>query len=322
MSRMRPLLLGALALALVLPSAQAKPRGKDKPVIVTAQDMLIREGSSVTLRAKLEREGFGFGIQEAGVAEDPLPSEEIDTEEIGAMGIWRSDIKGRQLSFFLGEKKLGGQITDKEGFATYTWTPPGVGDYLIQARFGGDHKYAPGSDSLMVSVRSRETPITVLDIDHTLSHTSNKNVLKGKIDDKPLEHSLNVVKRFLEEGRTMIYVSARLNKFNDVTRRWLDHHGYPRRPTYFLDIKRYPTYNEAKYKTVTLSRIRQSFPNMVLGVGDKDSDAEAYRAVGMRALILGDAGDVEGAEEVENWHQIEDLLYSPRKARFQEINQE
>jgi hypothetical protein len=105
-----------------------------------------------------------------------------------------------------------------------------------------------------------------------------------------------------------------------VTRRWLTHRGFPRLPTYFLNIKRFPTYNESKYKIATLSRIKQSFPNLVLGVGDKKSDAKAYRAMGMRTLILGDAGGVEGAEEVPDWHAIEDMLFSPRIQRFQAMN--
>lgn len=304
--------LGVLTTALSVQAApEGSTRGKDKPVVITAQDMLVREGSMVTLVAKLERKGFGFGKR----------SHEDESEGGGhsLRGIWQADLEGRSLVFALDGQEIGRSITDKEGFAKVTWTPPGAGDYLFEARFEGDAKYAAGSDSLLVLVRPRDTEIVVLDIDNTLSHTSNKNVLKGLVDDLPLEHAKEVVQRLVKGSATVLYVSARLNKFNDVTRRWLVHWGFPRLPTYFLDIKRFPTYNEAKYKTYVLSRIRQSFPRLTLGVGDKKSDAEAYRAMGMRALILGDAGNVEGAEEVESWHQVEDMLFSNRKTLFQKL---
>jgi phosphoglycolate phosphatase-like HAD superfamily hydrolase len=298
-------MIGALTFLTGAASLQAAPPTSskgDKPVIVTARDMLIREGSSVTLEAKLERKGFGFAMASVSV-----------------QGIWRGDIEGRELVFTLDGQPVGSSITDKEGFAQVTWTPKKAGDYLFEARFRGDEKYASGTDSLLVSVRPRNTEIVVLDIDHTLSHTSKKNVIKGRIDDLPLDHAKEVVARLHQGGQTLVYVSARMNKFNDVTRRWLAHWGFPRLPTYFLDIKRFPTYNEAKYKIATLSRIKQSFPNMVLGVGDKKSDAEAYRFVGMRALILGDAEGVEGAEVVESWKQVEEMLYSNRKSLFNKL---
>ena len=53
---------------------------------------------------------------------------------------------------------------------------------------------------------------------------------------------------------------------------------------------------------------------------NKDSDAKAYRASGMRALILGDAGGVQGAEEVSGWQEIDSMLFGGRVQRFEALH--
>ncbi len=293
------LLLGTALVA----SSQAGKRD----VIVSTADTLVPSGQTATISMKLERKGFGFG----GKAK---------AERKQNKGIWRADLPGRTVRFFYDDTELAERVTDDEGEASFTWTPPGEGNHTIRIEFAGDKKYAPGFDDAMVSVKPADTRLVILDIDHTLSHTSNKNVIKGSIADKPLEHSKAVADR-LEAKYGIVYVSARSNKFLDVTKRWLAHYGYPRRPVYFLDIKDYPTYNEAQYKIDTFAGITGNFPNTWLGVGDKKSDAKAYRTYGLRTLILGDSEGVEGAEEVADWHEVESLLFDERLKTFKALNQ-
>jgi hypothetical protein len=233
--------------------------------------------------------------------------------------IWRRDIKNRQVSFFLDGASLGSAATDDDGTATVEWTPPGIGAFSIEARFDGDEKFAAGTDSLLCAVRSPERPTVILDIDHTLSQTSNWNVIRGRVDDLPLEHSQEVAPK-LAAAHDIVYMTARPNKFLDVTKRWLAHWGFARYPIFLLDLKKYPSFDEAKYKTETLAAIKASFPDVVLGIGDKQTDAEAYRAHGLRALIIGDTGGVVGAEAVADWLEIDGLLFSAPARSFRRLH--
>lgn len=290
-------LFGALALALA-GSLQAGSRA----VWISSVDAVSAPGKSVLLKAKIERQGWGFPKQGQS-----------------NKGIWRADLKDKKLDFYLGDTLLGSDQSDEEGWAQVAFDPPATQDYSIEVRFAGDDRYAPGTDDLFVAVRDpSQKPTVIIDIDHTLSHTSNRNVIKGSIDDKPLEYSKEVVEK-LNEKYSIVYVTARYYKFLDVTKRWIKHWGYPRHPMFLLDLKKYPTYDEAAYKIDTIGAIKAVYPNTVLGLGDKDSDAEAYRHHGLRALILGDAGGVSGAEEVADWHEIESLVLSARNQKAQAI---
>lgn len=290
--------LSALVALALLSSPASAGRGT-KEVVLSAWDQVAAPGS-VTLKAKLERSGFG---------KEPPPTSP------GARRIWRRDIEGRTLRFSYQGEVLGEAVTDDDGTAAVEWAPPGPGEYDVDVTFAGDDKFAPGADSLRCAVRGTTRPLVILDIDSTLSHTSWRNVMRGSTDDPVLEHSPAVVARLAAEY-DVVYVTARPDKFLDVTKRWLARWGFPRNPVYLLSWKKYPTYDEAKYKTETLAGIKASFPNMVLGVGDKETDAEAYRAHGLRTLILGDTGGVAGAEPVADWHEIESLLFSGAIARF------
>lgn len=277
-----------LAAGLVATAAQAGRRA----VLLEGYDALVPAGSSTTLVAKLERRG-----------------------------LFRRDLPGRTVTFRAGGEVLGSAVTDDEGEARLQWTPPGIGEHVVSLEFEGDEGYEPGQGDMLCAARDPTRTLVVLDIDHTLSHTQKRNVIRGKTDCLPLEGADRVVAR-LAETADIVYVSARDDRFRDVTRRWLVRWGFPRNPVFLLDWEAYPGYDEAAYKIDTLTRIRAAFPHMPLGVGDKDSDAEAYRSFGMRALILGDAGDVDGAEEVPDWDEIERRLFPDgRGVRFERLHE-
>ncbi len=321
-ARLRTTTLLVLALSAATGTAQA---GR-KDVILSAWDQVARTGT-VVLTAKLEREGFGEAAERAlrAPAYAPLLSPDalvaarlVGGDDLHDRRFWRRDLPGKTLEFRRGGELLGSAVTDDDGTATVTWDAGELGDHAVEVRFAGDADYAPGADTLLCSVRSPDRDLVILDIDHTLSHTSNWNVIKGKIDDLPLEHSPAVVPKILAT-HDVVYVTARPNKFLDVTKRWLAHWGFPRLPVYLLDWKKYPTYDEAKYKTQTLARIKESFPRMVLGIGDKKTDAIAYRNHGLRTLILGETGGVQGAERVADWHEIDGILFGTRVTLFRRM---
>lgn len=301
---MRPALKTAALLAtLAAVSAHAGP----KAVILSGWDVVARPGEAVTLSVKVEREGFGFSNQAQAWAAKA---------DASTMAIWRRDIEGAEIAFGYQGASLGSDASDDDGTATVEWTPPGLGDHEVTLDFAGTDKFKPASTTLLVSVRDPDARDTLIfDIDHTLCETNNWNVIRGKTDDPSLPGSLEVFEK-LAADHDVIYVTARPDKFLDVTRRWVKRWGFARNPIFLLPYKKYPTYNEAKYKTETITRLKSKFPRITMGFGDKESDAKAYTATGLRTFILGDAGGVDGAEEVADWAEIDSILFDTRAIRF------
>lgn len=287
-------LLAGLALA---PLAQA-----GSAVVLSGKDTLAVPGTTVTVAAKLEKDGFGVAEQRDAEAQ-----------------IWRRDIKGRTVRFFFQGQEIGSAVTDDEGMGYVAWNPPGVGEHEVEVRFEGDSKYDAGTGSLVCGVQDGSKPTVVVDIDQTLSTASKWQVIQGDMDAPPLEGAPAILTELMAEYE-VVYVTARIKKFQRYTRAWLAKFGLPRRPIYFMDFKKYPTYDEAQYKIDTIGPIREIFPGTTLGIGDKKSDAEAYRHHGLRALILGDAGGVAGAEEVADWAEIRQLLLGTRATAFRRLH--
>jgi len=69
-----------------------------------------------------------------------------------------------------------------------------------------------------------------------------------------------------------------------------------------------------KYKKREIAALKKRFPNIVGGVGDKVSDANAYLASGLEAVIIGperDDGLPGKAIWVKTWAEVEKLLKAP-----------
>jgi len=75
-----------------------------------------------------------------------------------------------------------------------------------------------------------------------------------------------------------------------------------------------PPPRRARTREVREAGLKKRFPNIVAGVGDKVSDANAYLANGLNAIIIGperDDGLPAKAIWVKTWAEIEKLLKAP-----------
>src|SRR5262245_21755523 len=156
-----PWILGALALALLVMVVERLVVAPEDQL--TAEDALALPHGRVRLVARLERYLLRFV--------DPA-------------------LRGATVEFFEGEKRLGAATTDSEGFATLEIDAGPVG--LRRFRVA-----TPRADeALVVNVLAPETPVLVLDLDHTVADVStmrfaftpNRNV-------RPLSDAVDVVRR-------------------------------------------------------------------------------------------------------------------------------
>jgi hypothetical protein len=123
-----------------------------------------------------------------------------------------------------------------------------------------------------------ERPVMAVDIDETLSETDYRSLVLGvgHDDSTPLPGAPAALTR-LARSFDLLYVTARSRSLAGKTERWLERSGFPKGR---LVTSRWigDLIFQSGYKRRVLSRLRSEYPNLVVGIGDKAADAEAYRA--------------------------------------------
>lgn len=153
--------------------------------------------------------------------------------------------------------------------------------------------------------------IVVVDIDDTISRTDFDDVIFDETDEdsRPLADAPRVLRTIADDFH-VVYLTARPVFLLDKTRGWLRRNEFPDGPVLVSHRKR-DLIRQGAYKRRALKRLRETWPAMLVGIGDRKGDAEAYGANGMLTLILnpGEDDDFGGhALRMANWRAIEALF--------------
>jgi hypothetical protein len=243
-----------------------------------------------------------------------------------------ADIPDATVGYYLGETMIGQAKTDSTGHARFTWQPAAVGDYTLTAKL--DKVPASWAEdlsklepvSLVVSVKKRETRFVVIDLDHTVVDSSFIYVLLGSAD--PMPGSVDGVKK-IAENYSVIYLTHRPDLLTHRSKIWLREHGYPLGVLLVSPFKQ-SLGGSGEFKSSMLADVRIKFPNILVGIGDKISDAQAYVENGMEAYLIPyykhkvkdmrrmaelirELAGTERLQVVRNWQEIELGLFQGRK---------
>ena len=284
--------------------------GTQGSYLLTANDTLALPGEQVALKARLER------------------------------GSFLRDKPGVPLRFYCEGLLNCRAVTDEEGNAAVPFRPAAPGDYLVTVSVEPAilEKAPPDPVTLLVACREADAPLAIVDLDKTLVASGFKSVLVG--DPRPMVQSLPVMKR-LEKDFTIIYLTHRAEFLGTKSKAWLHDYGYPRGPLLLADTHELFE-RSGSYKAAVLEGLRQRFRGRAIGIGDKASDALAYRQNGIDPFLLlsvpadAGAGDLrkladsldavpESIQVVTGWNEIERALYGgqprPRPAAQAELRQ-
>ena len=146
--------------------------------------------------------------------------------------------------------------------------------------FGGNSAAVVASETIVV--RS----MIAVDIDETISQTDYSAVLwgVGKDKSKPLPHAQAALQR-LSKRFDILYVTARPRSIRSKTQQWLDRYDFPK-GRLVTSAKLNEFVFQSNYKRSVLGRLRREYPNLVIGIGDKASDAKAYRGARMLPIVV------------------------------------
>jgi hypothetical protein len=196
----------------------------------------------------------------------------------------RSDVEGIRVTFFAGENELGDDKTNDEGIASNKCDPFPRGEPLARAvaHIDGETLTALGR----VFEWSEKKIGIAVDIDNTISRTDYDDlVLEERDEDShPIKSARRALRR-LSEDFQILYLTARPRFLLDKTREWLEENEFPPGPLVVAPGLRQAIHPEA-FKRDALKHYRKDWPNILIGIGDKPSDAKAYGENDMLALIV------------------------------------
>jgi len=268
----------ASALAMVLTCALVW--GAEEGLVLTGSDVLCRPGEEAVLAVKVENAG------------------------------WRhKDAEGARVSAVLVDdgvrRPLADVVTDDDGWAEFpvSLKEPGVSRVLVAAVGAGGDSGKRGGNTFLVVCRNTDRLGVVLDIDDTLT-ASDAAIMDSSPPVRDAD-TISVVTA-LAERYDIVYLTGRVRWDSARIRQWLWANGFPPGPLFVRDLKLSGELFAADYKRQTLRELRRHFPNIVVGVGDEDGDAEAYTDSGMVPILIEE--EESEAWNVERWSQIRELL--------------
>ena len=203
----------------------------------------------------------------------------------GASLAFKDDVPNARVEFFMDDHKLGEARTDELGRAViHANVPPGKTNIYraVATTPEGEREHTHGR----IFRWSRQQTIIAVDMDGTVSNT-NYSDLFFSLDDrvsKPLEGSAPALHRLAKKYQ-ILYISARPRFLTEKTRRWLDHHDFPPGPVgHALSFE--ACLHQDTAKRDILAELRVHWPNILIGIGDKQADDKAFGANGMLTLIV------------------------------------
>jgi len=201
---------------------------------------------------------------------------------------YRADIPGELVEFSLNGVELGAALTDGDGVAELPVSVMKPGMHLVEASLPAESDYSAKVAEVVVLVLSKETPIAISDIDHTISDASPLEVLlKPNSKLKPLKRAVESIKYFSQKFQ-IIYITARDDMFINKTKDWLSLYNFVKAPSFFWDFANGDVPNDhGDYKSWLIGKLKKKFENVLIGFGDKPHDIRAYRDHGLRSYYIG-----------------------------------
>lgn len=245
--------------------------------IFFGQDVLTRPGKAVALRARLR-------------SYDP------DRQALAGVEVaFRRDID---------RKLIGVARTDEAGWAEIAWPGARPGQYRFTARVID----APGeaalrnlpAASIHIFIARADTPFVVVDIDRTLVDSNFFRVMLWD-GGRPMPNSAAVLRRIASQY-AVIYLTHRPEDLTRLSRQWLARQGYPAGPI-LLSRLRELAGDSGRAKAARLAAIRENFPRLRWGIGDKIQDVRAYQENGLRAIWIPHLGD----DRKDLWKVIDEI---------------
>jgi hypothetical protein len=224
----------------------------------------------------------------------------------------KTSVPNANVTVSAGGKTVGQTTTNADGVATITAPLEGAPtQYEARAALGDQRA---GKVGRIFNWDPRRTAVAI-DVDDTISHTDYLQLFLTDVDNvsPALAHSVQALHAMRNDFQ-IVYISARPRWLHEKTRLWLSHHDFPPGP--ILHASKFEAcMHQAAYKRAILADFQRSYPNLLIGIGDKDADEIACGDNRMLTVILGGSRNAYKPHCVvlRNWQEVGKFFAEHRK---------
>lgn len=200
-------------------------------------------------------------------------------------GVFAGRLHDVEVSFHADGKELARARTDKLGYAVAVGRiPEGARTLEAMASLDGHALKSQGE----VLSWERDRTIVVCDIDGTVSDTDRRTLVFDHQDtgSRPLPNAPETLQS-LSEQYNLLFLTGRPVFLYAKTHEWLGDHGFPMAPVILAPNMRDAAKVEP-FKKKTIARIKRLYPNALIGIGNAETDSQAYTAEHMLAIMIDD----------------------------------
>lgn len=257
------------------------------PAVVSVDDVLVRDDESVVLTAYVEREVI--------------------------LGM-RKDVEHVSVTFSAGDRTLGQTVSGDEGLATLSTTlPAGQSALQVEANVHGQAVKGVGR----VFRWNDNRVIIAVDVDQTVSQTDWEKLVTSSqpAGSLPLPGAQETLSGLAKDYH-ILYLTSRPRFLLDRTRDWLSHFEFPAGPVITAPGMR-GAVMQSRFKRGKIAELRQVWPRLLIGIGNRQGDAVAYASNHMLPLILASEQEDEqlpGSILFRDWAGIREFFDVNRKA--------
>lgn len=194
----------------------------------------------------------------------------------------------RSLAPFIDPARSGVVVT-AEG-ATAVTGADGFARLDLGLRPEGQHRWtvsvAGRAAPVLVRVLPRESPVFITDIDETISGSTPFGFIVKPVGwVRPIPGAVAALQE-IARRYPLLYLTARDHRYTEKTKRWLALKGFPEAPVFLRKATRFTTLPARHHKVRRLAALKQDFPAIAWGIGDKAGDVEAYASAGIRPILF------------------------------------
>lgn len=213
--------------------------------------------------------------------------------------------------------------TSKTGFAGVSVTPKQSGITEFRASLARDGSAAATGRIFTLDTKR---PVVIVDIDQTISDMAEVRVpFQG---DKALAYPGSAdVLNDLARTRTIVYLTARDDRFDRITRAFLSRNGFPDGPVIYNDQglatpeerAQLRKKNHGPYKLAQIEGMKARGVNVELGIGNTEVDSFAYEGAGIKSYLrttkAGEGKSVRFADYAALRRQLETEALLPARPK-------
>ena len=193
-----------------------------------------------------------------------------------------------EVCFHAGGKELARTRTDEVGYAVAVGRiPPGARTLEARASVNGHALQAQAE----VLNRPPGRTILVCDVDGTISQTDFHALVSSVLNEKDIKSravpdAAETLQR-LSRQYNIVYLTDRPVYLHNQSYKWLSDHGFPSAPVICAPDLRISR-KVLQYKRTIIAKLKELYPDALIGFGNEETDAEAYAAEGMLAIMIDD----------------------------------